>query len=97
VDVVFSLHDGDRLSALLAEAGFSDCEVTRTHRTLQLPPPDAFLWQYVHSTPLATLVGKSSDGQRAALFREVGRRWREFSSGESLALGVGVTTVRAAT
>lgn len=96
VDVVFSLHDGGRLGALMAEAGFSDGDVKRTRRTLHLPAPNAFLWQYVHSTPLAALVGKSSDEQRAALSREVCQRWREFSSGESLALDVGVTTVRAA-
>jgi ubiquinone/menaquinone biosynthesis C-methylase UbiE len=94
VDVVFSLHDGDTLSGLMAEAGFSDIVADRKQKKLRLPGD--FLWQYVHSTPLVALVGKASDEQRAALSREVGQRWREYLSGESLAVDVGVTTVRAA-
>lgn len=96
VNVVFSLHDGDQLRGLMAEAGFSDIAVERTQKMLHLPPPAAFLWQYVHSTPLAALLGKASEAQRAALSRDVCERWRKFAAGNALALEVGVTTVRGA-
>jgi ubiquinone/menaquinone biosynthesis C-methylase UbiE len=94
VDVVFSLHDGDRLSGLMTEAGFSDIVAERTQKTLRLP--EDFLWQYVHSTPLAALVGKASEEQRAALSREVSARWQKFAAGSAVTLEVGVTTVRGA-
>jgi SAM-dependent methyltransferase len=96
VDVVFSLHDGDHVGRLMAEAGFSDIVVGRTRRTLQLPPPEDFLWQYVHSTPLVALVGKAGEERHAALSRDVCQKWRKFTAGASLKLDVGVTTVRGA-
>lgn len=94
VDVVFSLHDGDKLSGLMAEAGFSDIVTDRKHKTLLLP--EDFLWQYIHSTPLAALVGKASEEQRAALSRGIAKRWQKFAAGDALTLDVGVTTVRGA-
>ena len=94
VDVVFSLHDADQLKGLMAEAGFSDIVAERTQKTLRLPGD--FLWQYVHSTPLAALVGKASDGQRDALSRDVVARWKKYAAGSALELEVGVTTVRGA-
>ena len=96
VNVVFSLHDCDRLSGLMAEAGFSDIAAERTQKTLQLPPPENFLWQYIHSTPLVALVSKASEEQRAALSRDVCERWQNFAAGSSLALDLGMTTVRGA-
>ncbi len=95
VDVVFALHDGARIGALMVEAGFLNPVIEKTRRTLRLPQPDDFLWQYVHSTPLAAPVAQATDAQRAALVREVNQRWRAFSSGDAMALDVGVTTVRA--
>jgi SAM-dependent methyltransferase len=96
VDVVFSLHDGHHVGALMAEAGFSDIVAGRTRKTLQLPPPEDFLWQYVHSTPLMALVAKAGDERHAALSRDVCEKWRKFAAGASLKLDVGVTTVRGA-
>jgi len=96
VDVVFSLHDADRLKGMLAEAGFSDISSERAQKTLRLPPAEDFLWQYAHSTPLAALVGKASEEQRGALGRDVAARRKKFAAGDALSLEVGVTTVRVA-
>jgi hypothetical protein len=38
---------------------------------LTLPPPDEFLWQYVHSTPLAKAAAELDAYRRAALEHEV--------------------------
>jgi ubiquinone/menaquinone biosynthesis C-methylase UbiE len=96
VEVVFSLHDVERLRGLLAEAGFSSRVVTRSQKTLHLPPAEQFLWQYVHSTPMAERVGQASEQQRAALVRDVSGRWQGFSTGGGLTLEVGMTTARGA-
>ena len=49
-----------------------------------LPPPSDFLWQYVHSTPLAGPLGEIGDGARAALEQDVTSAWRTFLDGDAL-------------
>ena len=93
VNVVFSLHDGDELWGLMTDAGFEDVEVNQTQRTLRLPEPKNFLWQYIHSTPLATLVGKAADEQRSALADDIDERWQEFLVDGVLNLELEMTTV----
>ena len=95
VNAVFSLHDPHELRRLLTGAGFEVIEIARTPRTLRLPAPEDFLWQYIHSTPLADLVAKATDQQRAALATDVGARWQRFVEGGALTLEVEITTVRA--
>lgn len=93
VNVVFSLYDAGELRRLMADAGFDDVAVDRTSRTLSLPDPEEFLWQYIHSTPLAPRVAKASGEQRAALADEIQARWSAFVVGGVLTLDVGVTTL----
>lgn len=70
VDAVFSLHDADELRDLAEEAGFSRVEVKSGETTLELGAPEAFLWNYVNSTPVAAAVAKLDAEGRAALERE---------------------------
>ncbi len=93
VHAVFSLHEPDELRGLLSEAGFSSVEVERSHQTLRLPAPESFLWQYVHSTPLAGPVGAASEAQRAALQDEVIARWQEHSVDDGMEIRLGMSTV----
>jgi hypothetical protein len=95
VHAVFSLHDADELRGLFSEAGFSDIEVERNQRTLRLPGPQKFLWEYIHSTPLAALVGNASNAQREALQDEICPRWQEFVVDGDMHLEIGMTTVSA--
>jgi ubiquinone/menaquinone biosynthesis C-methylase UbiE len=78
VRAVFSLHDPSELGDLLADAGFTAVVARRSEKTLQLPPPDEFLWQYVESTPLAAAAADLDDDGRIELEREVVGRWRHF-------------------
>ncbi|QKK11073.1 MAG: methyltransferase domain-containing protein [Pseudomonadota bacterium] len=94
VNVVFSLHDADRLRSLMADAGFSDIEIQKTNRTLLLPAPQDFIWQYIFSTPLAELVGKASADQREVLQDEVILRWQAFAVDGGMTLDVELTTVQ---
>jgi len=77
----------------MTDAGFEEIEVHQTQRTLRLPEPKDFLWQYIHSTPLAALVGKATDEQRAALADDISERWQEFVVDDGLNLELEMTTV----
>lgn len=75
---VFSLNEASELRQLATEAGFDDVSVDVNDKKLHLPPPAEFLWQYVHSTPLAGLLAEVGDDECAALERDVVARWQEF-------------------
>lgn len=81
---VFSLHDTTEIQRLLSEAEFRDIAVQADHKMLILPPAKEFLWQYVHSTPLAGLVATVDEEALAALERDVVRQWRNFEEDGSL-------------
>lgn len=88
VRLVFSLHDTAELRGLLDGAGFRDVSVQTGARSLRLPPPREFLWQYVHATPLAAAVADVGDERRAALERDVVTKWRPFVEDDALVLDV---------
>src|SRR5919109_4783026 len=83
--VVFSLHDPQELETLTSAAGFHDVEVRSKALTLTLPRPAEFLWQYVHSTPLAAAVAQIDDVGRTALERDVAAGWQSLVKDGTLA------------
>jgi hypothetical protein len=89
VQVVFSLHDPDELRGLMADAGFRRVDARAHTRTLQLPPPEEFLWQYVSSTPLAAAVADLDDKARTAVIQDVVAAWRPFTRQGRLVLELG--------
>jgi len=93
---VFSLHEPQELGNLASSAGFRDAKVRSKVLTLTLPEPSEFLWQYVHSTPLAAAVGQIDDAGRAALEHDVVAGWRSFVRDGNLVaeLNVVLTTAR---
>ncbi len=93
VHAVFSLNDATEVRQLASDAGFKRVDVTQAMKRLQLPSSKNFMWEYIHSTPLAFAVAQATDEQRRALEREVCARWEEFSSGSGLAIEVGMTTL----
>lgn len=88
VNQVFSLHDTDEIQSLVRDAGFRDVSVQADTRSLRLPAPGDFLWQFVHSTPLAAAVAGVNDEQRSALERDVMAGWQQFEENGALALQV---------
>ncbi len=92
--VVFSLHGTDALTELLHSADFRDIHVQSTPKTLRLPAPADFLWQYIHSTPLAGAVAQAGEAKYHALERHVCARWEAFVVDESMPLSVNMTTAR---
>ena len=96
VRAVFSLHEPQELETLTSGAGFREVEVRSKVLTLTLPGPAEFLWQYVHSTPLAAPVAQMDEVGRAALEHDAVTRWRSFVKDGTLVADVTVvlTTAR---
>jgi len=86
VDHVFSLHDTAEIQELVSGAGFHDVSVQSDTKSLRLPAPVEFLWQYVHSTPLAGAVAQVDDARRGLLERDVVAKWQEFVKDRALVL-----------
>lgn len=95
VNQVFSLHDPEEINNLIDSAGFRDVSVKAETKSLRLPPSEEFLWQYVHSTPLAGAVGELDDDRRGALERDVVAKWQEFVKDRALVLQVRVVVAMA--
>jgi len=95
VDHVFSLHDTAEIQNLVSGAGFHDVSVQSETKPLRLPVPEAFLWQYVHSTPLAGAVAQVDDERRGSLERDVVAKWQEFVKDRALEVQVRIVVATA--
>ena len=91
-DLVFSMHDADELSELMRGVGFRGVDAQTRAKTLQVPAPADFLWQYVHSTPISQAAAEAGETERDALERDVCAQWQEFVVDGSMRLEVGMTT-----
>jgi ubiquinone/menaquinone biosynthesis C-methylase UbiE len=92
---VFSLHDTEEIKNLISGAGFHDVSVQSYIKPLHLPTPEEFLWQYVHSTPLAGAVAQVDDDRRGLLERDVVAKWQEFVKDGAMVLQVRVVVATA--
>jgi ubiquinone/menaquinone biosynthesis C-methylase UbiE len=94
-DLVFSLHDVDEMRELMLSAGFTDVDVRARPKTLRLPAPADFLWQYVFSTPVAEAAASAGEHTRETLEREVCDGWQEFVADGTMSLEVSMTVAAA--
>ncbi|MDZ5698734.1 class I SAM-dependent methyltransferase [Chelativorans sp. M5D2P16] len=94
-DLVFSMHDAEELAELMRDAGFREIDVRARPKTLRLPAPADFLWQYIHSTPLAEAVAQAGQAKRDALERDVCAQWQQFVVDGTMSFRVGMTTATA--
>jgi ubiquinone/menaquinone biosynthesis C-methylase UbiE len=78
VNHVFSLYDTKEIQQLMSEAGLENIDIQLGTKTLHLPAPKDFLWQYVYSTPLSAVVLEADDNSRTALEKEVVDKWQKF-------------------
>ena len=70
VSAVFSMHDPDKVAALLREAGLSDVSAMESTTIFRLAAPAEFLWQYINLTPMAAFIDQAPDDAKAALERQ---------------------------
>lgn len=92
---IFSLHDTAEIQDLLSEAGFRDVSVESDTRRLRLPAPEIFLWENVHSTPVAAGIAGLNEEARRELENDVVPKWQEFVEGGSLVLTLRMVVARA--
>jgi ubiquinone/menaquinone biosynthesis C-methylase UbiE len=92
VEVVFGMHDADELERLMHDAGLGEVTVNQAEKTLPLPAAEEFLWQYVHSTPLAGPVAGADPEQLAAVEKETCEDWNQHVVDGTLTLRLQVTT-----
>jgi hypothetical protein len=83
VHAVFSLNDPRELRALLTDAGFEAAEARPHSKRVQPPAARDFLWQYIHCTPLMSLVTQA-DARGAALERAVVAGWQPYATGDGM-------------
>ena len=95
VNHVFSLHDTTEIQNMVRSAGFHDVSVQSDTKPLRLPAPEEFLWQYVHSTPLAGAVEQMDDESRSSLEHDVVVKWQGFVKDRALMLQVRIVVVTA--
>lgn len=79
VHAVFAMHNPSELDGLLRGAGFHDVSVEATTKTLRLPPPAEFLWQYIQATPMAAAVAKAGEDRREKLQSDVLAHWEDYA------------------
>lgn len=92
VEHVFSLYDTSEIESLLDSAGFSDVSVQSETKSLPLPAPSDFLWQYINSTPLAGAMSEVDDAKRKLLEQDVVAEWEGLMDDQALMLQVPVVT-----
>jgi ubiquinone/menaquinone biosynthesis C-methylase UbiE len=93
VATVFSLHDVEEVGGLVEAAGFTDVQARSARVTLTVPgAAEDFLWQYVHSTPLADAVRELDEDAREELQHEVVSGWELFTEDGALVLDLDATT-----
>jgi SAM-dependent methyltransferase len=95
VHQVFSLHEVQELESLVRGAGFVDVSIRASDERLPLAAPEDFLWQYLHSTPLAAAVAGLDGERRDAFAREVVAGWEPYAEHGVLILLLRVVTVSA--
>lgn len=78
INRVFSLNDTNELRRLLTDANFRRIDINEEIKTLKLPAPKDFLWQYIQSTPIVEIISKATTEEREALERGIIEKWRKF-------------------
>jgi ubiquinone/menaquinone biosynthesis C-methylase UbiE len=84
VRVVFSLNHRATIEGLFVDAGFRDTVVRTYTKPLRLPAAREFLWQYVHSTPLAGMLSTFDAARITALEQEIVQGWQPWSDEDGM-------------
>ncbi|MDR8390506.1 methyltransferase domain-containing protein [Aliifodinibius sp. S!AR15-10] len=95
VKQVFSLHDTGEIDQLMSNAGFEEIKIQPEIKSLKLPSPEEFLWQYVHSTPMAAVVSEADEKSQSALEYAVTKEWSKFAQNGSMTYKQRIVTVSA--
>jgi ubiquinone/menaquinone biosynthesis C-methylase UbiE len=92
---VFSLHDTAEIQNLIIGASFHAVSVQSETKSLRLPEPGTFLWQYVYSTPLAGAVAQVDQERRSLLEQDIVSKWQRFVKDDAMVLEVRIVVATA--
>ena len=95
VRAVFSLNDPAEVERLFRGAGFREVAVRRYTKSLRLPAPRDFLWQYVQCTPLAAQLAEADHALLEALERDVVEGWKPWTTGAGMTYEQGMIVATA--
>lgn len=90
VQIVFLIHDPEKVRTMLEAAGFEDVQADSSPVEFRVPPPADFFWQYVHGTPLAAVAAKMDPETRVLLERDVVERCSPFVDGDGMVMEPGL-------
>jgi ubiquinone/menaquinone biosynthesis C-methylase UbiE len=79
VGMVYSLYDSDEIQQLMIKVGFHNITIEEKQKSLNLPAPKDFLWQYVYGTPLAGLFTEANEDVKYAFEKTVVDKWKKIS------------------
>lgn len=93
---VEGLDPNPGMLAVAREAASSDASMAWHEAPAEtMPLPDEFLWQYIHSTPMAAVVAEVDEERREALERDFSERCRDLVKDGALVGTVRMTTLTA--
>jgi ubiquinone/menaquinone biosynthesis C-methylase UbiE len=95
VRAVFSLNDPAEVERLFRAAGFREVDVRQYTKTLHLPAPRDFLWQYVQCTPLAAQLAEADHALLESLERDVVEGWQPWATNEGITYEQGMIVASA--
>jgi SAM-dependent methyltransferase len=76
----------DALHKLLADAGFREVQILTSEMTTRYPPIEVFVLRHLAALPVADAVAALSDGQRAALARQVSVALKAYTDSDGALL-----------
>ncbi len=79
-----SLRDGEEISRLMKEAGFSDLSLETVTVQMRFPSAAEFVRRYVNATPLAGAVGQATQAARDQLIEDVAGHLRDLVDANGL-------------
>jgi hypothetical protein len=95
VRAVFSLNDPAEVERLFRGAAFQGVVVRQYTRTMQLPAPRDFLWQYVQCTPLAAQLAEADHALLESLERDVVAGWQPWTTATGMRYDQGMIVATA--
>lgn len=95
VETTFSLYDSEEIKNMLIRAGFHNIKVEQKPKSLHLPSPKDFLWQYINGTPLSEIVSHADEKSRVALEAEVVTNSQKFVENGGMKYEQNITVVTA--
>ncbi len=89
IQAPFALGDPDVLRSLIADAGFTDIEITEAVLTRRMLPPAESIPGHIASTPVGPAVAALDDATRTALVADIAETLAPYRDADGMAIPQG--------